>query len=499
MASLRKRGATWYVRVRDEHGKQSEIKAGPDRSVAQRIAAEAESRVQAIKAGAIDPRERTWADAERRPLADHVEDWYKVLLARRSNATYAATARSRVLRLIEMTRATRISHISLSGVQTAVGALRSSPRRPSRSKPLSDRTVHHHVRAITSFTTWLWRDGRVREDPLAHLAAPKVVTSKERRALSPQDTALLIATTRTGPTSYGLSGEDRATLYALALGTGFRVNELRSLTPEDFDLDADPPTVTCRAAYTKNRAEAVQPIRPDLAAVLRPWVSLKPRGEIMFGLLSDTSNLIRRDLAAAGLPTDTDFHSLRHTYVTNLVMSGTPIKVVQALARHSSAALTLGIYSHVGVYDLARGLEGLPTTAMVATPQVVRATGTDGAELAHTLPTELVSGGRKGTGCTYEKPAENKTLCVPSRHARGTSKPLVAGSNPAGRALSCKDLGQNDPTPADTLSHTLPTDLPTTPPDDLSEVIRGWDALPTSVRAEIVARVRSALGQGGDQ
>jgi integrase len=40
-----------------------------------------------------------------------------------------------------------------------------------------------------------------------------------------------------------LSGNDRFHLYALACGTGFRAGALGSLTPECFDLDAQPPTV----------------------------------------------------------------------------------------------------------------------------------------------------------------------------------------------------------------------------------------------------------------
>ena len=39
MASLRKKGKVWYVRVRDESGRQREVKAGPDKSVAQSIEA----------------------------------------------------------------------------------------------------------------------------------------------------------------------------------------------------------------------------------------------------------------------------------------------------------------------------------------------------------------------------------------------------------------------------------------------------------------------------
>ena len=39
MASLRKKGRVWYVRVRDESGRQREVKAGPDKSVAQSMLA----------------------------------------------------------------------------------------------------------------------------------------------------------------------------------------------------------------------------------------------------------------------------------------------------------------------------------------------------------------------------------------------------------------------------------------------------------------------------
>ena len=72
----------------------------------------------------------------------------------------------------------------------------------------------------------------------------------------------------------------------MAAGTGFRANELRSLTPESFDLDADPPTVTVQAAYSKRRRDDVQPIRPDLADALRPWLASKAPGQPVFGNLT---------------------------------------------------------------------------------------------------------------------------------------------------------------------------------------------------------------------
>jgi site-specific recombinase XerD len=56
----------------------------------------------------------------------------------------------------------------------------------------------------------------------------------------------------------------------------------------------------------------------------------------------------------------TDFHSLRHSYISRLVQSGASPKVAQTLARHSTVKLTLGRYAHVGLYDLASAVNGLP-------------------------------------------------------------------------------------------------------------------------------------------
>ena len=88
--------------------------------------------------------------------------------------------------------------------------------------------------------------------------------------------------TETGPIVLGMTGPDRAMLYALAIGTGLRSEELRTLAPERFDSDSDPPTVTVLAGYAKNRREAVQPLAHALAERLRPWVALRVPGSPVF-------------------------------------------------------------------------------------------------------------------------------------------------------------------------------------------------------------------------
>jgi integrase len=120
-----------------------------------------------------------------------------------------------------------------------------------------------------------------------------------RRELSADELiyTLRFVETYTKP-GHALPGPDRAMLYHIAVGTGFRAKELRSLTPASFQLASDPPTVTVGAAYSKRGRADTQPIRKDLAYLLRPW--LKSCSDSVFARLpKHTARMIRADLNAA--------------------------------------------------------------------------------------------------------------------------------------------------------------------------------------------------------
>jgi Phage integrase family len=99
---------------------------------------------------------------------------------------------------------------------------------------------------------------------------------------------------------------------------------------------------------------------------------------------SNTAKMLKPDLKAAGIEYRTsdgvaDFHALRHTFITTLAMSGERIKVVQELARHSKAELTLGVYTHAGLHDLQGAVDRLPVAdAPRKSSEAVKATGTFG-------------------------------------------------------------------------------------------------------------------------
>jgi integrase len=417
MASIyrRKKGGCFYITYQARPGQRKTVKGCKDRAATEALARKLEADAMLRREGVIDVRTDQCAKAEARPLVvknaegkvigGHLADYHAALLAKGVTRDHANLVRTRANKVLRLAKAERISQLSPSAVQGAVAAI--------REEGLSLQTCNDTLRAIKQFSRWLWRDGRAREDVLVHLTGYNVALDRrhDRRALTDGELARLIAAAESGPAVIGMAGPERAMLYRVAVGTGFRANELRSLTPESFDVDADPPTVTVQAAYSKHRRKDVQPIRRDLADLLGPWLEAKQPGRPAFSSMPDkTAKMMRKDLAEAKtkwvqevqspgaqkprLDSDfleyrdsagrvADFHALRHTYISRLVRSGANVKVAQELARHSTPMLTLGRYAHVEVLDQTKALDALPSIELVpAHREARRATGTDGSSAA---------------------------------------------------------------------------------------------------------------------
>ena len=184
--------------------------------------------------------------------------------------------------------------------------------------------------------------------------------------------------------------EPTLTHSVVPLALGLRAGELASLTPASFDFASSTATVRVLAAYTKNGEEAEILLRDDLAAMLHKWIGhgpadgpLRPRAWAQ----KASAKMMRMDLAAAGIPYQdasgqyADFHSLRHTFVSNLARAGTHPKTAMELARHKKLELTLGVYTHTLRSDKVRALDALPAIPDGTGPEsekaAVAATGTE--------------------------------------------------------------------------------------------------------------------------
>jgi integrase len=413
--------AGYSIQYFDHNGKRrKKTTRCPDRDAVERLANALETGAMNRREGLIDPAQERMAQQARRSLAEHVTDFERFLTDKGNTSKHVRMTCRHVRWVADKCEAQSLADLTGPGVLAAVGELRGGGT--------SLRTCNSYLRSIKSFSRWLWRHKRRSDDPLCALESFNEETDPRhvRRELLPEEVARLLASAenRTRP-EHNLPGPDRAMLYRLALGTGFRANELRSLAPTSFDLDSDPPTVTVTAAHSKRRREDRQPIRHDLAGMLRPWLAARPEGERLFAKLpGDTARMLRSDLAAARsewideAPTQgerearersdflayrnaagevADFHSTRHTYVSGIVAGGASVKTCQELARHSSPSLTIGRYSHARLHDLQGALESLPSATPAPTEperQILAATGTDNAQpIPEALDTTNESGG----------------------------------------------------------------------------------------------------------
>src|SRR5208337_3546964 len=280
MASLRRRGKIWYVRSRDEYGSQQEVKAGPDKSVAQRIQRSIESRLALIRAGCLDPRESDAADAERRPLDQHVEE-YLADLKSRCTPAHLVNVRKQLEWFVAETKITRLSQIRPSLATTALMNLRMSG--------CGDQTCSHYATAWKSFAKWLAKDRRTRTDLLADFESPKVISSGKRKALNPDQLGQLITRVSELSPRRGISGHDRSWLYHLAAVTGLRRGELQSLRTESFNLLSDPPIVSLPGRDTKNSENAVLPLPRTMVGALSAWLATKASGKPLWRVVQNTA------------------------------------------------------------------------------------------------------------------------------------------------------------------------------------------------------------------
>lgn len=384
---IKAKSKKWWGQYRDASGRLRRHPLLADKKAAQALLSELVRQVECEKAGLADP-----SDAQRkRPLKTHLTEYRDYLVNKGVTPKQVAESTRQIEKLVAACKWKLIPDIAPHAALEYLADLQRAGR--------SAQTRNHYLKSVKSFTGWLVRERRAPRDPLAHLSRLNVSTDRrhDRRALSPDDFALLIEAARTGKTVEGISGPDRAMMYTLASWTGFRKGEIGSLTARSLDLDGDPPTATVAACYSKRRREDTQVLHSELVIQLRTWLAtkthLKP-DDLLFpisaragGLERKTHKMMQRDLEAARTiwikdapsPRErrereqsdflayennaglfADFHACRHLFITSLERAGIRPKVAQTLARHSDIRLTLQVYTHVELHDQTAAIGALP-------------------------------------------------------------------------------------------------------------------------------------------
>ena len=162
--------------------------------------------------------------------------------------------------------------------------------------------------------------------------------------------------------------------------TGMRLNEIINLTWRNVDLEAKIITVGDESFTTKGRNQRYIPICEEVLKVIenlelrmqnengknvipinsfasdQGFVFCKKDGFKYCG--NYVSRKFKNACIAAGMNEAIHFHSLRHSFASNLVQKGVPLYTIKELLGHSSISTT-EIYSHLNMDSLREAIKKL--------------------------------------------------------------------------------------------------------------------------------------------
>ena len=147
--------------------------------------------------------------------------------------------------------------------------------------------------------------------------------------------------------------------------TGLRVSEVFALEKEDINFDENCINVNRKLVYDglkkdeiysthqmkSKSSKAIIPLASVLKNVLIDWFKINPYDRVICDVEGKfinpkTFSIFMKNLAKKH-KINFNFHMLRHTFATTLVMNDVDIKTTQELMRHSDFNTTMTLYTHI--------------------------------------------------------------------------------------------------------------------------------------------------------
>lgn len=205
-----------------------------------------------------------------------------------------------------------------------------------QQKRYTDKSVVRKINSLKAFFTFLADNGTIIQNPVDRIerpkfenAAPRILTKLEYRALR------------------DVCRTDRriSAIVELLLQTGIRISELAALKMENFDAEKKTLTVKSPDAETVSRTI---PLNNAAVHALQEYLSIRPkaREKTMFitktmkpFLVRNIRSAIDRYFRLAGIKS-AKVNDLRHTFIVEQLMAGTPLVYVSQLVGHKRITTT---------------------------------------------------------------------------------------------------------------------------------------------------------------
>ena len=336
----------------DESGKKRYFVGSQSKQETLRIARKLEDDARQVRLGYREPRQTHFKYRDRpfsETVAEYME-WGKAQGGRKGRpwSAFHAERKERDLSMWAETLDLKVLG-DLDGVLPRVERAIQGFRKDGKA----GKTINNIVEALHSFCLWCVTRKYLAADPLADLAEIDTTPGSQYRALTIDETYRL----------FNIIPDYRRPTYMLAMLTGLRANELRSLTRAHLDTVNN--SLRLEAAWTKNREPGFQPLPPKFVKQLVAYAGSGivpglyqqfartltiPKDPLVF-VNTHPARELDGYLKAAGIPKSIPgqgklaFHALRTSFITFTYEVGATHKEAQELARHATPGLTANTYA----------------------------------------------------------------------------------------------------------------------------------------------------------
>ncbi len=348
---------TYYIDHRDLSqfpAKRKRTAVGTNLNVAKRELAEIEVRMDKIRNGHIDPTEDQFSEVS---LDEFEQTALPQLIANLADGTrtrYRGVIGKLLTYIHEKRRGVHtLREIDSDVVEHYLVHLRTTPISPNghphtakREKPRA-KTVETEAVCLSAVFNRAVKKRLIVVNPVSGL-----IPQKERpEPYHPLDAD---AGNEIIARAYERCGENYGDLIVIAFNTGCRSSELRYLRWQDVDFKHRHIYI-CKHReddFTLKTHEArTIPINDTVMDLLQRMKQRKPKVKYVFGpgevvwrkKFLDPLKRIGESLGIAGMK----MHTLRHEFLSALVMAGVPIPTVARLAGHKSVLVTMDYYVHL--------------------------------------------------------------------------------------------------------------------------------------------------------
>jgi len=363
MGAIFKRGRVWYIDVR-ANGRRIRKRIGPAKKIAQLALQDAEVKIARNEFGFaqndifIDKFFEQFLDYSR---ANHqpstcnryraVIDHFKLFANKVDDIGFLSQVTPKTLDLYKVFR--KDSWVNPNGKPVeSDNDVNGHTRKGARAH-----TINFEIGALKTMFNLAIKWGYLKENPTTNVKPLKVNDSKPVRFLTDKEVSTFL----------NACPPDLYPIYFTFLNTGMRKAELENLEWEDVDLKRRKIKIRRKEFWQPKTGEREIPISDKLHKLLvRLKVSNDKSIESNFVFPDSSGGIIRTKLRErliriakeADIEGLTKLHTLRHTFASQLVMSGVDLPTVMKLMGHSDIQTTM-IYAHLAPDHLADAVNKL--------------------------------------------------------------------------------------------------------------------------------------------